>query len=93
MAAKSTFWVLTAAGMDAQFYNPFMAPHYSKVLLMWLTLAGPAAAQTNWPWFRGANADGISKGEATATVWNAEKLENILWKKAIPGLGHSSPII
>jgi hypothetical protein len=26
-------------------------------------------------------------------AWNAKKLENILWKTPIPGLGHSSPII
>ena len=67
--------------------------YYSTVLLISLTLAWPAGAQTNWPSFRGANADGIAKGAATPTVWNAEELENILWKRAIPGLGHSSPII
>src|SRR6266702_8508283 len=70
-----------------------MAPHYSISLLILLTLPWPAAAQTNWPCFRGANAGGIAKGAATPTVWNVEKSENILWKQAIPGLGHSSPII
>src|SRR6266852_3506948 len=70
-----------------------MSPRYSTILLTVLTLAWPAGAQTNWPSFRGANADGIAKGAATATVWNAEKPQNIQWKKAIPGLGHSSPII
>jgi len=29
----------------------------------------------------------------TPTVWNVERSENILWKQAIPGLGHSCPII
>jgi outer membrane protein assembly factor BamB len=29
----------------------------------------------------------------TPTVWNVEMSENILWKQAIPGLGHSGPII
>ena len=70
-----------------------MSPHYSPVLVTFLLLACPAGAQTNWPSFRGANADGISRGAATATVWNVEKGENVLWRKAIPGLGHSSPII
>ena len=70
-----------------------MSTYYSTVLLILLTLAWPAGAQTNWPSFRGANADGIARGAATATVWNVEKSENVLWKKAIPGLGHSSPII
>ena len=58
-----------------------------------LALAWPAGAQTNWPWFRGANADGMARGAVTPTTWNVEKVEHVLWKKAIPGLGHSSPII
>src|ERR1035441_8401452 len=70
-----------------------MSPHYATVLLILLTLAWPAGAQTNWPSFRGANADGIARAAATATAWNGDKSENVLWKRAIPGLGHSSPII
>jgi len=70
-----------------------MFPHYSTVLSLILTLTWTAAAQTNWPSFRGANAQGIAKGVTTLTTWNVEKSENILWKSAIPGLGHSSPII
>jgi outer membrane protein assembly factor BamB len=52
-----------------------------------------AAAETNWPSFRGTLAAGISEGPPTALNWNVEKSQNILWKTAIPGLGHSSPII
>src|SRR6266436_3146077 len=70
-----------------------MSPHYLTGWLTVLTLAPAAGAQTDWPWFRGANADGIARGAQTATFWNVDKSENVLWKKAIPGLGHSSPII
>ena len=70
-----------------------MFPHPSTVLLGLLTLAWPAGAQTNWPSFRGPNATGIAHGAATVTVWNVPTSDNILWKKSIPGLGHSSPII
>ncbi len=70
-----------------------MSQRYSWILLMALTLAGRADAQTNWPWFRGLNANGIAEGTPTVATWNAEKSENIRWKTAIPGLGHSSPII
>ncbi len=63
------------------------------VLLMYLTTAGLAGAQTNWPSFRGPEASGIAHDAATPTNWNAKKGENILWTTAIPGLGHSSPVI
>jgi outer membrane protein assembly factor BamB len=70
-----------------------MSVHFSTVWLTLLALPWPAGAQTNWPWFRGAHADGMARGTATAMVWNVEKSEHVLWRKAIPGLGHSSPII
>src|SRR5436190_2148288 len=69
---------------------PFL---YATSLMGVLTLAFPADAQTNWPSFRGPNADGLAKGTVTPAVWNMEKSENVLWKTAIPGLGHSCPII
>jgi outer membrane protein assembly factor BamB len=70
-----------------------MTQHRFITLLLGLTLGGPASGQTNWPQFRGANADGIARGSVTPTAWNVEKSENVLWKSPIPGLGHSSPII
>ncbi|HEY5910427.1 MAG TPA: PQQ-binding-like beta-propeller repeat protein [Verrucomicrobiae bacterium] len=70
-----------------------MSPHHSSIPLLVLVLALPAIAQTNWPSFRGTHANGIAKGAETATAWNMEKSENVLWKTVIPGLGHSSPII
>jgi len=55
----------------------------------------PANA-ANWPSFRGPEAGGVAAG-TVATSWNADlaegQLRNILWKTAIPGLSHSSPII
>ncbi len=68
-------------------------PLHSNTLLALLALALPAGAQTNWPSFRGVNAQGIAKGEVTPAVWNLQTSENVAWKQAIPGLGHSSPII
>jgi outer membrane protein assembly factor BamB len=66
--------------------------------LAWIPLvaacAGVAgAAQVNWPSFRGPGANGLAPGAATATAWNVQKSENVLWQTPIPGLGHSSPII
>jgi len=74
-------------------YSEFMFPTYYRVYLAMLSVAWPASAQTNWPSFRGPNADGIARGSTTATAWNVANSENIVWKTTIPGLGHSSPII
>src|SRR5437588_5816900 len=62
------------------------------VMALW-GVPAPSVSSSNWPGFRGANASGVSEGLPTPTHWNVEKKENLLWKTAIPGLGHSSPIV
>jgi outer membrane protein assembly factor BamB len=52
--------------------------------------AGPKATPGDWPWWRGPNRDGISP-EAAVTKWGPT--ENVVWKTAVPGRGHSSPIV
>ncbi len=47
----------------------------------------------NWPSFRGPAASGIADGQHPPTVWDAEKGLNVRWKTAIPGFGHSCPVI
>ncbi len=61
-------------------------------MLMAMSLAGAALAQ-NWPAFRGANAAGNGDGQNPPTSWDATKNTNIVWKTAIPGLAHASPIV
>jgi outer membrane protein assembly factor BamB len=65
-------------------------------------LARPAAAlwsnrEQNWPGFRGPDARGIADGFPTKASWNADetvgKVNGILWRTEVPGLGHSSPVI
>ena len=55
------------------------------------TLAGEADG--NWPSFRGPDASGIARGAKTPVHWDVESGKNVLWKTAIPGLGHSSPVV
>lgn len=45
----------------------------------------------DWPQFRGPNSDGHTAGPATPVEWSDTK--NVVWKKAIPGLGWSSPAV
>jgi outer membrane protein assembly factor BamB len=50
----------------------------------------------DWPGYRGPGASGVGQGAAPAS-WNGDTrtapVRNIKWKAAIPGLGHSSPVI
>lgn len=62
-------------------------------LCLFLSLTVAAVHAQNWPSFRGTNASGVADGSRPPTTWNAEKQQNILWKTAIPGLSHASPII
>ncbi|HEX2475073.1 MAG TPA: PQQ-binding-like beta-propeller repeat protein [Lacipirellulaceae bacterium] len=47
----------------------------------------------DWPQFRGPRAAGIADGAKLPFGWDLEKGTNILWKTAVSGLGHASPIV
>lgn len=47
----------------------------------------------DWPSFRGINGAGVADGFTTATTWDAPEKKNVRWSAAVPGLGHSSPVI
>jgi outer membrane protein assembly factor BamB len=67
----------------------------ATVIAMFALAAGtnaPLAASDNWPSFRGNGADGAGTGSPPAT-WDVETGENVLFRIAVPGLGHSSPVI
>ncbi len=48
-------------------------------------------AETNWPQWRGPGASGVSTEKNLPDEWSETK--NIQWKTAIPGRGHSSPVV
>src|SRR3954469_13308374 len=49
-------------------------------------------AATDWPCWRGPHGNGIASPEQAPPLrWG--KADNVLWKMAIPGRGHSSPIV
>ena len=56
----------------------------------WLVFPGPAGAE-NWPQWRGPRGDGTSLEKIPHEVWNVQS--NCAWKTAVPGVGHSSPIV
>ena len=51
----------------------------------------PTAARDNWPQWRRPGGAGIGALSTYPDVWSAD--EHIAWKTAIPGRGHSSPVV
>ncbi len=49
-----------------------------------------ASKDADWPWWRGPNGDGRSTDRTIPTKWTTT--QNVVWKTAVPGRGHSSPI-
>jgi outer membrane protein assembly factor BamB len=47
----------------------------------------------DWPQFRGIRAAGVADGFTVPSIWNVAEGKGIAWKTAIPGLGHSSPVV
>ena len=47
--------------------------------------------ETYWPQWRGPLGTGVAPDAKPPLVWSEEK--NIRWKTAIPGMGHSTPIV
>lgn len=65
----------------------------AAILAWFLSRAGGwAAADANWPQFRGPEASGRADGSAPVH-WDVASGENIRWQTPIPGLGHACPII
>lgn len=64
----------------------------SLPVLLFVAMGSPLLAQ-NWPSFRGLRAGGVADGQGLPVEWSAERDLNVRWKKAIPGLAHSSPVV
>jgi len=65
---------------------------FSRLALPLFALFGSAAlAGDSWPGYRGPSADGRSDSRGLPTTWS--ETENVRWKTAIHGRGHSSPIV
>ena len=58
-----------------------------------LLLAAPLAlaAPPHWPQWRGPDGQGIANDPGVPLEWSPTK--NVIWKAAIPGRGHSSPVV
>lgn len=59
------------------------------VLIILLSVGATCGAQ-EWTRFRGPNGTGISPAKTIPTTWTEK---DINWKVALPGIGHSSPVL
>ncbi len=63
-----------------------------SIILLFSVLGGVAAgADIEWPQFRGPGGQGHTSAKRLPVTWSES--ENVSWKSAIPGEGHSSPVI
>src|SRR5438094_5588024 len=65
-------------------------PHIRAIIVAIFLLSKLALAE-DWPQFRGPSGQGISSAKNLPTRWSGT--ENVTWKKEIPGLGWSSPVL
>lgn len=70
------------------------------VIVVWICLWAvhlqglPAAVGEDWPCWRGPNGDNHAPEDTDAPIrWDVKSGTNMVWKTAIPGRGHSSPVI
>src|SRR5437016_4270292 len=63
-------------------------PRLVCCLLLTLT---PALAKGDWPQFRGPDGLGHAPDAKLPTEWSTTK--NVTWRKEVPGLGWSSPVV
>jgi len=70
--------------------------HHTLLLTGLFLLAATTPALVNqeprWPMFRGPNATGLAEGTVPLR-WSVPEGQGIRWTTAVPGTGHSSPII
>ena len=65
-------------------------PGFRRLRAALVLVSAAFAADGDWPHWRGPNDDGMARGDAPLR-WSDE--EHIAWKAAVPGRGHSSPVL
>ena len=56
-------------------------------------LSEATSAEDSWGSFRGPSAGGVAADQNLPLTWDASTGDNLLWKTAVPGLAHSSPVV
>jgi outer membrane protein assembly factor BamB len=84
-------FIATAGAGIAWFYLRPRPNQYDVAAKVMPDLPAIKVAAGDWPWWRGPSRDNHSSDATCPTEWSERN--NIVWKTAIPGRGHSSPIV
>ncbi|HYO62431.1 MAG TPA: PQQ-binding-like beta-propeller repeat protein [Pyrinomonadaceae bacterium] len=68
-----------------------LASRLSSSALLLLVLSAAASAAEDWPQYRGPRGQGVSAERGLPVKWGAGG--GVRWKTALPGPGHSSPVV
>lgn len=68
----------------------FACPRFFIALLLGLAGFSNSAKAENWPDWRGPRADGTCREKDVPRRWD---VADAIWKTAVPGVGHASPIV
>ena len=60
-------------------------------LLLAIAALGLSPVYADWSQFRGPEGQGHADAKGLPATWS--ETENVAWKVAVPGLGHSSPVV
>jgi len=86
--------------LDSSQWSPAGAPPTTEVRRI-VHRIGPvrgalrtrAGSTGSWPSFRGHEAAGGAENQNLPDRWSAAAGTNVLWRRPIPGLAHSSPVV
>lgn len=62
-------------------------------IVVFASLGRIAAAEDNWPQWRGPSANGVAAGANLPTSWSSAENENIVWKTELPAWSGGTPVI
>jgi outer membrane protein assembly factor BamB len=57
------------------------------------TIGVTTSAARDWPRFREPAGSGVMDNQPLPTSWDGIRGERVVWKTALPGVGHSSPVV
>src|SRR4051812_19952805 len=62
-----------------------------RLAFLLTAFCAPCAARADWPEFRGPTGQGLARDARLPLEWGEDR--NVTWKRAVPGLGWSSPVV